>query len=121
MPVYEYACSACGHRTDIIHGINEPGPRFCPECGAEDTMRKAFVVPAIVFKGSGWAKKDRSSTVRAAAAKDDKAADGASDARSDAKADAKTDTTATSADTKATGSTTSSSSKDSSSSSAAKD
>ena len=59
MPVYEYYCSACGHRIDILHGLNESGPNFCPACGAERTMRKAFAPPAIVFKGSGWAKKER--------------------------------------------------------------
>jgi putative FmdB family regulatory protein len=62
VPVYEYHCSACGHEIDILHGISESGPRFCPACGAEGTMRKAFAPPAIVFKGSGWAKKDRSAS-----------------------------------------------------------
>jgi putative FmdB family regulatory protein len=61
MPIYEYVCSACGHRADILHGVNEPGPHFCPECGAEGSMRKAFAAPAIHFKGSGWAKRDRRS------------------------------------------------------------
>ena len=59
MPVYEYLCRACGHRTEIIHGINDPGPQFCPACGAEGKLRKAISAPSIVFKGSGWAKKDR--------------------------------------------------------------
>ena len=62
MPIYEYTCSACGHRTDILHGINDPAPAFCPECGAEGTLKKGFAPPAIVFKGSGWAKKDRAAT-----------------------------------------------------------
>jgi putative FmdB family regulatory protein len=62
MPVYEYVCSACGHRLDIIHGHNETGPHFCPECGTQGSMRKAFAPPTIVFKGSGWAKKERRST-----------------------------------------------------------
>jgi putative FmdB family regulatory protein len=64
VPVYEYHCTACGHRTDILHGFNESGPHFCPACGAEGTMRKAFAPPAIVFKGSGWAKKERHSAAR---------------------------------------------------------
>jgi putative FmdB family regulatory protein len=59
MPIYEYRCSACGHRTEILHGINDDGPRFCPACGAEGKLRKAITAPSIVFKGSGWAKKDR--------------------------------------------------------------
>jgi putative FmdB family regulatory protein len=59
MPIYDYLCTSCDHRADILHGINDPGPNFCPSCGAEGTMRKQFAAPAIHFKGSGWAKKDR--------------------------------------------------------------
>lgn len=69
MPIYDYVCSNCGHRTEVIHGINEAGPRFCPSCGAEGTLRKGFSTPAILFKGSGWAKKDRAATRTPAAAK----------------------------------------------------
>lgn len=71
MPIYDYLCAACDHRADILHGLNDPGPNFCPSCGAEGTMRKQFAAPAIHFKGSGWAKKDRGSTTstKAAAAK----------------------------------------------------
>jgi putative FmdB family regulatory protein len=68
VPIYEYVCSACHHRTDIVHGINEDGPTFCPSCGAEGTMRKAFAAPAIHFKGTGWAKKERSSGTKTKAA-----------------------------------------------------
>ena len=59
MPIYEYACSACDHRTDILLGINDPGPHFCPSCGKPGTMRKLFAPPTIHYRGSGWAKKDR--------------------------------------------------------------
>ncbi|HYO42372.1 MAG TPA: zinc ribbon domain-containing protein [Candidatus Limnocylindrales bacterium] len=59
MPIYDYLCSACDHRADILHGIHDPSPQFCPSCGADGTMRKQFAAPAIHFKGSGWAKKDR--------------------------------------------------------------
>lgn len=59
MPIYDYLCTACDHRADILHGLNDPGPNFCPSCGAEGTMRKQFSAPSIHFKGSGWAKKDR--------------------------------------------------------------
>ena len=62
MPIYDYLCSNCGQKTEVIHGIDAPGPRFCPACGAEGTLRKTFATPAVHFKGSGWAKKDRSSS-----------------------------------------------------------
>lgn len=73
MPIYDYTCSNCRKVTEVIHGINDPGPKFCPECGAEGTMTKKFVAPTIHFKGSGWAKKDRS-TARTSRPKDDTAA-----------------------------------------------
>ena len=61
MPIYEYRCSACDHLAEVIHGINDPGPRFCESCGSEGTMRKGFGMPAVLYKGSGWARKDRPS------------------------------------------------------------
>jgi putative FmdB family regulatory protein len=70
MPIYDYVCGVCGDRTEVIHAIDAPSPRFCPACGAEGTLRKAFVVPAVHFKGSGWAKKDRSTVSRSAAKSD---------------------------------------------------
>ncbi len=91
MPIYEYACTACDHRTDILHGINDPGPNFCPSCGNEGTMRKQFAPPAIHYKGSGWAKKDRggsSSGTKASrssgASSKDAKSDGGSSSSSDA-------------------------------------
>jgi putative FmdB family regulatory protein len=89
MPIYEYRCSACDHLTELLLGLNDPPPQFCPSCGAEGTMRKAFAPPAIVFKGSGWAKKDRATSSRpAASGAADKPATGSDGASStDAKAD----------------------------------
>ena len=62
MPIYDYICGACGTTTEVVHGIHDEGPLFCPACGKKGRMKKALTLPTIVFKGSGWAKKDRSST-----------------------------------------------------------
>jgi putative FmdB family regulatory protein len=62
VPTYDYVCGRCGHRIEVVHGIHGHGPKACPSCGAEGTMTKGFVTPAIHYKGSGWAKKDRSAT-----------------------------------------------------------
>lgn len=59
MPIYDYVCETCGHVMEVVHGINDGGPRECPLCGGP--MSKAFSAPAVHFKGSGWAKKDRRS------------------------------------------------------------
>ena len=69
MPIYEFRCAACDHLAELLLGLNDPAPQFCPSCGAEGTMRKAFAPPAIHFKGSGWAKKERRSASSASSAK----------------------------------------------------
>jgi putative FmdB family regulatory protein len=60
MPTYDYICSNCGKTTEVIHSISGSAPSACPACGVEGSMTKAFNPPTIHFKGSGWAKKDRS-------------------------------------------------------------
>jgi putative FmdB family regulatory protein len=77
VPIYDYTCAACGHLIEVIHGMREGGPRFCPSCGAEGTMRKGFAAPAVHFKGSGWAKKDRSATASQGRSRTSKPADDA--------------------------------------------
>ena len=66
MPTYDYVCDACGHRVEVIHGVYGHGPTECPNCHAR-AMRKAISAPAVLYRGSGWAKKDRSSSLRAKA------------------------------------------------------
>jgi putative FmdB family regulatory protein len=56
VPIYDYVCQSCGERTEVIHGVHHAGPEACELCGGR--LRRAVSVPAIVFKGSGWAKKD---------------------------------------------------------------
>ena len=63
MPVYEYVCTVCGHPVEVMHSYTAEGPKSCERCGSP--MRKALSTPAIVFKGSGWAKKDHRDKVHA--------------------------------------------------------
>ena len=69
MPTYDYLCPN-GHRFEVIHGIEAAGPTVCPICQASP-VRKAFSAPSIHFKGTGWAKKDRRSSVTRAGSKSD--------------------------------------------------
>ena len=82
MPTYDYRCSSCGERVEIVHSISGGPPETCPNCGAFATLRKAFAPPTIVFKGSGWAKKERH-----AAASKSRASGASSEDRSESKAD----------------------------------
>lgn len=58
MPLYDYVCANCGHEVEVMHSVHDHGPTVCPVCGGP--MKKAIVAPAVHFKGSGWARKDRS-------------------------------------------------------------
>lgn len=64
MPLYDYDCLACARRFEAMHGVHVDGPKACPMCGS-DRVRKAFTAPAVHFKGSGWAKKERRATAAA--------------------------------------------------------
>src|SRR5689334_10317383 len=52
MPIYEYVCSKCARKTEIIQRIGDKPPAHCPHCGGK--VKKAISAPAIQFKGSGW-------------------------------------------------------------------
>ena len=73
MPRYDYQCAACGRRFEVVHGLHDDGPTACPLCGA-GPVRKAFAAPAVHFKGSGWAKKERRATPAPASSGDGSAA-----------------------------------------------
>jgi putative FmdB family regulatory protein len=77
MPTYDYVCRACGHRVEIHHGLYAEQPTQCPNCHSH-ALRKAIAAPAIVFKGSGWAKKDRSAGTTKAATRDSTESDAGS-------------------------------------------
>ncbi len=53
MPMYEYECTACGHRFERIQKFSDPPVEECPSCG-ERKVQKLVSSPAIQFKGSGW-------------------------------------------------------------------
>ena len=72
MPVYEYACTACGERTEAKQGFDDPPLEECLVCGGK--LRKLFSPVGIVFKGSGFystdARKPAASDSDAGKAKD---------------------------------------------------
>jgi len=58
MPLYDYDCANCGRRFEVIHGVHADPPATCPLCGG-GPVRKAISAPAVHYRGSGWAKKER--------------------------------------------------------------
>jgi putative FmdB family regulatory protein len=57
MPIYEYACTACGERTEAKQGFDDPPLEECALCGGR--LRKLYSPVGIVFKGSGFYSTDR--------------------------------------------------------------
>jgi putative FmdB family regulatory protein len=53
VPLYEYACDACGERFEIIQKFSDAPPAACPKCGKGPVVRQ-MSSPAIQFKGTGW-------------------------------------------------------------------
>jgi putative FmdB family regulatory protein len=67
VPLYDYDCANCGRRFEVMHGVHADDPTSCPLCGG-GPIRKAINAPAVHFKGSGWAKKERNSSARSRSA-----------------------------------------------------
>lgn len=53
MPIYEYACGACGHEFERSQRITEPPVRTCDACHGETVERK-ISRPSFILKGGGW-------------------------------------------------------------------
>jgi putative FmdB family regulatory protein len=54
MPIYDYQCTACGHKFDVIQSFKAAALTKCPLCGDEDKLRKLISAPAFHLKGTGW-------------------------------------------------------------------
>ncbi len=76
MPIYEYACTACGERLEAKQSFDDPPLQDCPKCGGK--LRKLYSPVGIVFKGSGFystdAKKKDTAAQKKTSDKTDKAA-----------------------------------------------
>jgi putative FmdB family regulatory protein len=105
MPLYEYECSACGRRFELIRKFSDPPVDVCTLCG-KGPINRLFSSPAIQFKGSGfyitdYAKKGDSGSTEtsksdgsASKAKGDKTAASEAGSGDTSKSESKSDTAA---------------------------
>lgn len=56
MPTYQYACTQCGERLEVIQKFSDDPLTVCPACAG--ALRKVFSPVGVVFKGSGFYKTD---------------------------------------------------------------
>ena len=57
MPIYAFACSACGHHFDRLQKLSDPDPTACPVCGVE-AIKRQLTAPSFRLSGSGWYETD---------------------------------------------------------------
>jgi putative FmdB family regulatory protein len=90
MPIYEYLCSQCNERHEIIQRLSEDPLTHCPKCGGE--MRKLISSPAIQFKGSGFYKTDYPSS--GSRSGESKSGESKSETKTETKSETKSETKA---------------------------
>jgi putative FmdB family regulatory protein len=60
VPTYEYACTACAERFEVVQRITDAALTECPACG--QPLRKVIHPVGVVFKGGGFYKTDSRGT-----------------------------------------------------------
>jgi putative FmdB family regulatory protein len=56
VPTYQYACTDCADRLEVVQKFTDDSLTVCPTCGGR--LRKIFSPVGIVFKGSGFYRTD---------------------------------------------------------------
>ncbi|MGZ8250819.1 MAG: FmdB family zinc ribbon protein [Methylophilaceae bacterium] len=57
MPIYDYQCTSCGFKKEVMRKISEPNVTVCPEC-AKETFTKQLSAPSFQLSGTGWYATD---------------------------------------------------------------
>ena len=57
MPIYEYKCTSCGHKKEVLQKLSDAPLRECPACG-KSTLTKLMSAAGFQLKGSGWYATD---------------------------------------------------------------
>ena len=50
MPIYAFACDACGHQFDRLQKLSEPDPDACPVCG-KPAVKRQVTAPSFRLAG----------------------------------------------------------------------
>lgn len=58
MPIYAFACDACGHNFDRLQKLSDADPTDCPACDAPGTVRRQLTAPQFRLAGGGWYETD---------------------------------------------------------------
>ena len=57
MPIYDFQCTNCGHRGEVMRKMSESNTTACPQC-AHETFSKMLAAPSFQLSGTGWYATD---------------------------------------------------------------
>lgn len=58
MPIYAFACAACGHHFDKLQKMSDADPDVCPHCGQNGQIHRQLTAPQFRLAGGGWYETD---------------------------------------------------------------
>lgn len=56
MPIYEYQCTNCGRKVEVMQKITDEPLQKCPSC--KGLLRRLISLTSFQLKGNGWYATD---------------------------------------------------------------
>lgn len=56
MPIYEYQCTSCGRRVELMQKITDESLQTCPSC--KGRLKRLMSLTSFQLKGNGWYATD---------------------------------------------------------------
>ena len=57
MPIYDFQCTSCGFKEELLRKSSEAGTILCPKC-QQETFSKMLSAPSFQLSGTGWYATD---------------------------------------------------------------
>ena len=57
MPIYDFQCTSCGFKDELLRKSSETGTILCPKC-QQETFSKMLSAPSFQLSGTGWYATD---------------------------------------------------------------
>jgi putative FmdB family regulatory protein len=57
MPIYDFQCTSCNFKDELMRKSSESGTILCPKC-SQETFSKMLSAPSFQLSGSGWYATD---------------------------------------------------------------
>lgn len=89
MPIYEYECTKCGQRIEVMRKMTDPPLKRCRRCSGK--LERLLSPVGFQFKGSGWYITDYARK----GSSDSKSSDGKAESKSEPKSQSETKSAAT--------------------------